>query len=96
VIEYLCKELKLTITKDQQELTVTLTDDLSLNEIKVCYPITSLGKGHEESREYHLREALILSVRRLLDEAWKHNLIGSASKSLGESISLSTGNIPGQ
>jgi hypothetical protein len=99
-VEYLCENLKLTISKDRHliepntdEITVTLTDDLTLAEVKVCYPINNVGEGHLDSWKYHVREALIISVRRVLSEAWAQGMIqyGSFSNFPGASTML---NIP--
>lgn len=95
MIEYLCKDLKLTIQKEplphefnREQIRACLRDELTLNEVYVCYPINETSVL---SRKYHLREAVILSVRRVLGEAFKEGLIseGTTSNSPGVSISLS-------
>jgi hypothetical protein len=99
-MEYLCKNLKLTITKDRHliepntdEVTLILTDDLTLAEVKLCYLINNVGAGHWDSWKYHVREAVIIGVRQLLGKAWDQGMIsyGNFSNVHGGSKTL---NIP--
>lgn len=95
MIEYLCKDLKLTIQKEpvphesnQEQIRACLRDELTLNEVYVIYPI---NETTVLSRKYHLREAVILSVRRVVADAFKEGLIseGTTSNFPGVSINLS-------
>lgn len=99
-MEYLCRELKLSIVlephpieKGVEQIRVILGDDTL--EVEECQPINHTSIL---SRKYHVREAVIVSVRRVLGEGWKHKLIKDgnfsnvpgASKT-GSSIDLDLG-----
>lgn len=98
-VQYLCKDLKLTIQKEpmplepnQEQIRAMLIDELTLEEVFVCYPINT---STLESRKYHVWEAVILSVRRILGDALANGMIKvtlrKSSSSPGVSIPL---NIP--
>ena len=89
---YLCQNLKLTIILEPNEF------DRSIDQIRVqlqgdstqveqCYPI---NQTKPPSRRYHVREAMVLSVRRLLCEGIRLGLISDYP---GGSTSLTVGPI---
>lgn len=71
----LANELKLTvdlqIRSNEQWLEMTLEDEMNLGEVKVTYPVmcTTLNRG------YHLREALVIGLRRLVQSAFDQQMI---------------------
>jgi hypothetical protein len=71
----MCEGLKLTvdlvIKGEEQWLSLKLEDELNLTEAKMDCPIlcTTLD------RAYHLREALVIGMRRLIQEAFTQKLI---------------------
>jgi hypothetical protein len=75
VTRRLAQGLKLTIdlelSSNQQCLKLTLEDDLNLTEARVTYPI----QCNTLDRAYHLREALVIGMRRLMQEAFNQKLI---------------------
>ena len=69
----LCKNLKLTITQDAAGtlIHVRLRNDLSLEEVEVTYEINPDPK----ERRYHLREAIVIAMRRVAGAAIVKGLI---------------------
>jgi hypothetical protein len=69
------KDLKLSvdleIRADRQWLNLSLEDEMNLLEARVSYPILCTTMD----RAYHLREALVIAMRRLIQEAFSQNLI---------------------
>lgn len=63
--------INLHVEGEKQWLHLSLEDELNLTEVEVNYPIlcTTLD------RRYHLREAMVIAVRRLLQEAFSKELI---------------------
>jgi hypothetical protein len=63
--------IDLEIKAERQWLNLTLEDDLNLSEAKVIYPILC----NTLDRSYHLRESLVIGMRRLMQEALDQKLI---------------------
>jgi hypothetical protein len=88
----LCENLLLSITHtDANEIRLVLRNDISLDEVSICYPVAQpvLAGG---SRRYQLREAMVIGVRRLVSEAVKAGLISDVP---GTATSLKSDADPG-
>jgi hypothetical protein len=72
--------IKLLIEEDRQWLRMSLEDELNLSEVWVDYPILCPTLD----RRYHLREATVIGLRRLVGLAFENQLI---SDSPGELMS---------
>ena len=75
--EYLCKNLKLTIALEpngtgDEMIHVTLTEPLSMLRGEVLYLV---NRSTPASRRYHIQEAAVIAVRRLLSEAFRLGMI---------------------
>lgn len=70
----LCKNLRLEIGLDPQarEVRVKLTDPLSMREAELGYAINATTP---ESEGYHIKESIVIAVRRLIGAAVKAELI---------------------
>jgi hypothetical protein len=66
------------------QIRLCLKDDISLEEIRLCYDVGDNTKD----RRYHLQEAMVISMRRLVGLAIESGLI---SDSPGEHTSLKSG-----
>jgi len=71
--DYLCRNLKLTIElkKEGRQIRFTLRDDLSLQEVELW---TELGDNTLD-RRYHIREGIIIAMRRVIAKAIESHLI---------------------
>lgn len=82
----LCKKLKLSIEVNDAEggeqIQVTLTNDMTLEELVICYPV---GTNTTQKR-YHRREAMVIAMRRLISQAVEDGMI---LDSRGVSLDLS-------
>lgn len=69
--ESLKLSIDLHIRPERQWLSLTLEDEMNLTRAEVNYPIlcTTLN------RAYHLREAVVIGMRRLMQEAFEEDLI---------------------
>lgn len=76
----LAQDLKLSIWRDGDQIRIKLVDELQMLETEVCHQInvTTLP-----SRQYHIREAAVIAMRRLISEAFKSGMI---SGDLGSSM----------
>jgi hypothetical protein len=84
---HLCKRLRLSIElrdapQNEEEIVVRLTNDLTLAEIELCYPVGS----NTQNKKYHRKEAMVIAMRRVIDQAVEEGLI---SVSRGVSMDLS-------
>jgi hypothetical protein len=80
---YLCQDVKLTIWRQPgpeggEELQITLRDDSALTEAQLVYPLSENALGLVT--RYHLREGLVIALRRVVDEAIKEGVIKIARK----------------
>lgn len=74
-MKVLAQDLLLNIVlDDKNQLRLSLRDELTLSEAWIAYQVNqpTLRGG---SRQYQLREAMVIAVRRLLSEAVKQGLI---------------------
>jgi hypothetical protein len=76
--DHLCRNLKLTITRAEAgaQIQLKLRDDLNLKEVEICYPVTQREDGSQ--RRYHLREAMVIAIRRLVGQAIEAGLISDS------------------
>jgi hypothetical protein len=74
--DYLCRDLKLTIRRvnNDAQVQLFLRDDLNLKEIELLCDI-NLSEVNQSQRRYHLREAIIIGMRRLVAKAIMEGLI---------------------
>jgi hypothetical protein len=85
----LCRDLKLSIQWiHKHQLRLTLANDLSLDQIEVALEVNDPPMGG--SRSYENREAIIIGMRRLVNQALKAGLI---SGSPGTSQTLNAGGV---
>jgi hypothetical protein len=87
--EYLCKNLRLDIQREDsedQQIRITLRSDLQLKEVEICYQVTQREDGAQ--RRYYLQEAMVIAMRRLVGVAIEGGLI---SDSPGASTSSKSG-----
>jgi hypothetical protein len=90
----LCRNLKLSIEKvadlmGDEQIKFILEDTLRMIQVELCYPInvTTL-----QSRRYHIKEAIVIGLRQLVDQAISQGLINlMPSSARGVSTTL---NIP--
>ena len=85
--DYLCRNLKLSIElkKEGRQIRFALRDDLSLQEVELW---AELGDNTLDKR-YHIREAIIIAMRRVIAKAIESRLISDYP---GESTSSRSGN----
>jgi hypothetical protein len=85
--DYLCRNVKLTIElkEEGRQIRFTLRDDLSLREVELW---TELGDNTLD-RRYHIREAIIIAMRRVIAKAIESHLILDYP---GESTNSKSGN----
>ena len=86
--DYLAKDLRLSIRRLEGEIELTLGDDL-IDSVKLCYPVQEEPEG--QNRRYHLRESMVIGMRRLIGQAIEAGLISDCP---GVSMTLNTGTIP--
>ena len=92
----LCKDLKLSIwreddpeEKDKEQIRVKLVNELEMMEVEVCYQI---NQTTQQSRRFHIKEAIVIVLRQAVSEAFREGLI---SDSLGAwTISRPAGKAP--
>jgi hypothetical protein len=82
--DYLCRNLKLTIELKENQIRFALRDDLSLREVELW---TEVG-ANTLDRRYHIREGIIIAMRRLIAKAIESHLILDYP---GESPNLKSG-----
>lgn len=70
----LCKNLKITIELNApaRSVIVTLANPLDLQELQIGYMI---GQTTPESEAYHIREAIVIAMRRLVGTAIEADMI---------------------
>lgn len=87
---YLCRNLRLSIERldETSEVRLSLRNDISLEQISLCYGVTEKPDG--SNRRYYLREAMVIAMRRLIDQALGARLISDCP---GEYMNLKSGNI---
>jgi hypothetical protein len=80
----LCKDLKLSIfrepdpkEKDREQIRIKLADEMQMMEVETCQQINITT---HQSRRYHVLEATIIGLRKLVSEAFREGMI---SDSLG-------------
>ena len=80
----LCKDLKLSIwreddpeEKDKEQIRVKIVNELEMMEVEVCYQI---NQTTQQSRRFHIKEAVTIVLRQAVSEAFQQGLI---SDSLG-------------
>lgn len=94
--EPLCKDLSLSIwreddpdEKDKERIRVKISNPMEMLEVELCYQI---NQSTQQSRRFHIKEAVTIVLRQVVSEAFRQGLI---SDSLGEwRISRPTGPIP--
>lgn len=81
----LCKNLSLSIwreddpdEKDRDRIRVRIANDLEMMEVEVCEQINVTT---QQSRRYHIKEAVVIVLRQAVSEAFRAGLI---TDSLGE------------
>jgi hypothetical protein len=81
---FLCRDLKLSIQWiHKHRLRLTLANDLSLDQIEVDLEVNDPPTGG--SRSYENREAIIIGMRKLVNQALKAGLISDAHGGLTNS-----------
>lgn len=63
--------IDLVVTGDDQWLELRLEDELALSEVKITYPV----RCYTADRSYHMKESMVIGVRRLLAAAMDKGLI---------------------
>jgi hypothetical protein len=86
--DFLCRNVKLSIQRMEEgaQIRLVLRNDLTLNQVEICYQVTQREDGAQ--RRYHLREAMVIAMRRLVGQAIESGLI---SDSPGVLTSLKSG-----
>jgi hypothetical protein len=65
-------ELEPDLTTDDGDLLhLTLTSRMTTERVEIIYPISD----NTPSRRYHMREALVIAMRRVISEACQKGLI---------------------
>jgi hypothetical protein len=78
---WVCKNLKLSIRQEPGAVILKLEEPLAMREIEINYQV---GQSTVLSRSYHIREAMVIGMRRLISEALEHGMLSiSLSGSLG-------------
>ena len=77
-MDILCKDLKLTIYKEGEQVRIVLVSELEMQELSVCYPITEATEKTQQSRRYFVKEAIVLALRRVVSEAFNQGMITDA------------------
>jgi hypothetical protein len=79
---FACKNLKLTIRQEPLTVWLKLEEPLAMREVEVSCEV---NESTVLSRTYHVREAIIIGMRRLMFAALDGGLVKiSLSGSLGE------------
>jgi hypothetical protein len=92
-MEILCQNLDLTIRKEDFEDTGTGYEQVRMTlkgpagEAEVCYTINAIEAHTAQSKKYYLKEAIVIGLRRLVEEALVQGLIKTTG-SPGVSIPL--------
>jgi hypothetical protein len=83
---YLCRNLRLSIERlnETSQIRVSLSDNVSLQEVQLCYDVGD----NTLNRRYHLREAMVITMRRLISQAVDAGLISDYP---GEHTNLKSG-----
>lgn len=77
----LCKDLKLSIyreddpnpkEKGKEQVRMVLENELEMLEVSVCQQINVTTM---QSRRYHIKEAVVIGLRKLVSEAFREGLI---------------------
>lgn len=77
----LCKDLKLSITKESSKFNgaelvrIKLSDELNMTELEVCQEINVTTIP---SRRYHIREAVVIALRRVVSNAFAESMISDS------------------
>jgi hypothetical protein len=86
-VHFACKNLKLSIRQEPGAVWLKLTEPLAMREVEVKCEV---NESTILSRTYHIREAVVIGMRRLISAALDGGLLQiSLSGSLG---GLSTSN----
>jgi hypothetical protein len=95
-MDKLCKNLKLSIElTGYDELKIILEDSLNLTTAEICYPISPIDeKKTRLSREYYVKEAIVIGLRRVVDEAIRAGMIDVKRATYARHGVLTTLNIP--
>jgi hypothetical protein len=84
---YACKNLRLTIRQEPGEVWLKLEEPLAMREVEVKCEV---NESTVLSRTYHIREAIVIGMRRLMFAALEGGLLQiSLSGSLGALSTLS-------
>jgi hypothetical protein len=85
----LCKNLSLSIEKlentmGEEQIRITLVDRLKLQEVEVCYAVNVTSR---QSRQYHVKEAIVIALRQVVDKAVTSGLIDLTSRGVPTKLS---------
>jgi hypothetical protein len=92
--KFLCQKLKLSIEKladpmGDEQVKIILEDSLKMIRVEICHAINNTSP---QSRRYHVKEAIVIGLRQLIDQAVSQGMIElTVSNSRGVSATL---NIP--
>jgi DhnA family fructose-bisphosphate aldolase class Ia len=73
-MNHLCQNLRLSIELEDQQIQITLADDLAMELVSVCYEINQ-GPPHNRQDQYYLGEAVVIAMRRLMVKAFEAQMI---------------------
>jgi hypothetical protein len=73
----LCQNLLLSIWRDDDQIRITLVDELAMLELETCYEINKIKEPHR-SQGYFVREAVVIAMRRLVSQAFQEGLISDS------------------
>lgn len=81
---HLCQKLKLSIEKlsdpmGDEQVKITLEDSLNLTRVDICYPINVTTP---QSHRYHIKEAIVLAMRQVVDQAVAEGMINLKLKTV--------------
>jgi hypothetical protein len=73
----LCRNLKLSIEKladpmGDEQVKIILEDSLRMTRVEICY---SINVTTPHSARYHVREAIVIGLRQLIDQAVSQGMI---------------------
>lgn len=89
----LCKNLRLSIEKhadsmNNEMVKMTLVDPINLTSVEEWYDVNITT---QQSRKYHIKEAIVIGLRRLVDKGVQEGMINlSPTVSPGVSTNLNT------
>ena len=90
-VHHACKNLKLTVRQEPGAVWLKLEDPLAMREVEVKCEV---NESTVLSRTYHIREAIVIGMRRLMFAALDAGLLQiSLSGSLGE-LTTSKAKVP--